>query len=197
MPALLSRKAPPQETFISALQRLLTDEFDQVYAQCGADSTDSQKACVLAMQELRQDVLRRLDAIHSAQRLRLACDVRVNQLPSDVLLRIFSFFSATELVLITHVCHYWRVLGLETASLWTRIELEGDCASALHELLPRSKAAPVDLRLVRYNAREWQAIPVLDAVLPHIDRVRQLSIQPSPRRTATLGSYSPMSVLSI
>ncbi|KAG1776192.1 hypothetical protein EV702DRAFT_355293 [Suillus placidus] len=53
-------------------------------------------------------------------------------------------------VLISHVCHHWRVVALNTPSLWTEIDvspLDSPPFERVQILLGRSKSLPIDIRI--------------------------------------------------
>ncbi|KAG2153006.1 uncharacterized protein EDB93DRAFT_236325 [Suillus bovinus] len=53
-------------------------------------------------------------------------------------------------VLISHVCHHWRVVALNTPSLWTEIDvspLDSPPFERVQTLLERSKSLPIDIRI--------------------------------------------------
>lgn len=53
-------------------------------------------------------------------------------------------------VLISHVCHHWRMVALNTPSLWTEIDvspLDSPPFERVQVLLERSKSLPIDIRI--------------------------------------------------
>ncbi|KAG2359640.1 hypothetical protein BDR07DRAFT_1414502 [Suillus spraguei] len=53
-------------------------------------------------------------------------------------------------VLISHVCHHWRMVALNTPSLWTEIDvspLDSPPFERVQILLERSKSLPIDIRI--------------------------------------------------
>ncbi|KAG2060616.1 hypothetical protein BDR06DRAFT_473600 [Suillus hirtellus] len=53
-------------------------------------------------------------------------------------------------VLISHVCHHWRVVALNTPSLWTEIDvspLDSPPFERVQTFLERSKSLPIDIRI--------------------------------------------------
>ncbi|TCD68955.1 hypothetical protein EIP91_009345 [Steccherinum ochraceum] len=81
----------------------------------------------------------------------------VGRLPPEILSKIFlhcrdvsdtAYFpsnSAYRWTFITHVCHYWREVGLSTPHLWSVIHLGCISRSFAEALVLRSKAAPLYL----------------------------------------------------
>ncbi|KAJ7581643.1 hypothetical protein C8J56DRAFT_957899, partial [Mycena floridula] len=89
-------------------------------------------------------------------------DCHINSLSSDVLGYIFQtgiwlekdehdnadFFHEFAL-LVSHVCHDWRVLALDLAHLWTRLYFRpGSALERCETYLERSKEAPLEIVLM-------------------------------------------------
>lgn len=179
-----------------ALMDLLASEFERVYALHGpyfddrsvcesrtvhmADRLISHTArhihSLNAMESLRQACLDYVATIHSQLRFRLSGNVRINQLPQDVLIHVFSVMSLDDVVRATHVCHAWRKLGLETATLWTNVVLVGPAVASATEILDRSKAAPVDIHLSQLSPAQWRVS--ITSLNCHMYKVRSLTIRP-------------------
>ncbi|CAA7269214.1 unnamed protein product [Cyclocybe aegerita] len=112
-------------------------------------------------------------------------------LPIDILSYIFQFPADLEghtreellvkyMVPITQVCHRWRTIAIETATLWTRVPL--GYLQWTEELLRRSKGAGIDVenRLIAGGqsiAGHPSEREALDCVFVNIGAVRRLSLR--------------------
>lgn len=102
----------------------------------------------------------------------------VNRLPPEILSRIFQDVShqfacyTPPIIVLTHVCRYWRKFLILTPGNWTTISSQSEGLMALS--LERSKAAPLSLSL-RMN--EIGDIPGFsDLIMPHIQKTKTLRI---------------------
>ena len=80
-----------------------------------------------------------------------------------------ALYLARDLVSVTHVCRFWRQAAINAPELWTDIPMIS--AEAVKVFLERSGELPlnVDLRLSSNH-------DVLDTVIPHTHRFRELSL---------------------
>jgi len=112
---------------------------------------------------------------------------QINRLPPEMLVAIFAHLSklkrdsishfVRDLVSVTHVCVSWRQVAINAPELWTEITMMGP--EMVKVFLERSRAVPlnVDLRLgseLKINT------DILEAVIPHTHRFRQLTVFAGP-----------------
>jgi hypothetical protein len=78
-------------------------------------------------------------------------------------------------VVVTHVCHLWREVALDTTLLWCHIDVLPPLQSWIPELLRRSKQSPLTVIL------EWSSHQLahdgLEQVRMHFGRVRELVLE--------------------
>ncbi|KAG8702801.1 hypothetical protein FRC09_004526, partial [Ceratobasidium sp. 395] len=131
-------------------------------------------------------------AINNSTRL-----ASVNRLPPEILASVFAFSKTYcvcddgfQMAGPTGVCVYWRQIALETANLWTHVDVGLQTPRELIELLlSRSKNLPIHAHIFNTepqektvtevdNARtEYPIRDMMMALEPHIQRVCTLSIQ--------------------
>ncbi|KZV99792.1 hypothetical protein EXIGLDRAFT_762254 [Exidia glandulosa HHB12029] len=130
------------------------------------------------MISLREAVLAHLDSVHNRLRLSIGCYARVNQLPVDVLLQVFAALSTKELVKATHVCYHWRHLALNTPTLWAAsLHVTTTRNDMLNDLLPRSAASPLDVRLEEPHGFSPTLRRALRLLNQHTHRMRSLELE--------------------
>ena len=76
-------------------------------------------------------------------------------------------------ITLTHVCHAWRAIALDTPRLWSRIVLTRP--DVTREVLARSKKAPlwVSANMSYMNGPQWD---ILDTIMQESSRLKELSI---------------------
>ncbi|KDQ51344.1 hypothetical protein JAAARDRAFT_532423 [Jaapia argillacea MUCL 33604] len=88
----------------------------------------------------------------------------IHRLPIEVVLEIFSIVAETWYprtvedvrpsvcwLALTHVCHYWRELALNTPTLWTTIDVDLRDLRWTRAFLERSQNTSLDLRIVSHE----------------------------------------------
>lgn len=151
-----------------------------------------------ARQALKADIDRRVQELVTLKR-RFNADVCAILLPDELLLEIFLYYLAWwkvtysnksffrsympkkghhGWVIITHVCHRWRVLALSAPLLWTDIKINRQ--SLTIAFLARSQQAPLSIQCrvsstdAMKNTRKYQ---VVKAALGQAPRIRSLHFQ--------------------
>ncbi|KAM5544208.1 hypothetical protein V8D89_001868 [Ganoderma adspersum] len=76
-------------------------------------------------------------------------------------------------ITLTHVCHSWRIIALETPRLWSRIYLTRP--DVTREVLARSKKAPLWVTANMSYVDEPQSV-LLDAIMKESLRLKELSV---------------------
>jgi F-box-like len=111
-----------------------------------------------------------------------------HRLPSDLLIAIFqevwrssrnyNRHSIPSPIVLSHVCRLWRDVALDAAALWTDIRIydgRADQIRPYYEMyFERSKSSLLDVSYHSYTAVNGTS--VISFVLPHISRVRRLTI---------------------
>ncbi|KDR80740.1 hypothetical protein GALMADRAFT_135857 [Galerina marginata CBS 339.88] len=105
--------------------------------------------------------------------------VPISRLPPELLCKIFDFttWNQTEgslhWIKVTHVCHEWRSIALNSPSLWINLPLQNARWSA--EMLSRSKMASL---VVDANPPSYRDFPLeaVSSALRHISRIIHLSL---------------------
>ncbi|KAF9257086.1 hypothetical protein L218DRAFT_991190 [Marasmius fiardii PR-910] len=82
----------------------------------------------------------------------------------------------------TQVCRQWRLIALNSASTWSLIDFSHP--SLTHEMILRSKAAPLDIEVTQHTLNPRTFIGLKEA-LSHIDRIRRLVLHASPSLSDT------------
>lgn len=104
--------------------------------------------------------------------------VPVAVIPPEVLAETFAYLPGAwhqpmdfEWLAVTHVCHHWREVALNTPRLWTRINLHKNL-DILQEYLARSKQAPLEVTGGGYNTHTCLLSPQICLVLSEIHRIQ-------------------------
>lgn len=86
---------------------------------------------------------------------------------------------------VTQVCRQWRTIALNSASIWSLIDFTNP--SFTHEMILRSKAAPLDIEVTEHFLNPRAFVGMKEA-FSHIDRIRRLVFYaaPSPYESQTL-----------
>ncbi|KAG7099963.1 hypothetical protein E1B28_001756 [Marasmius oreades] len=80
---------------------------------------------------------------------------------------------------VTQVCRQWRSIALDSASTWSLIDFSHH--SLTHEMILRSKAAPLDIEVMPDTLMPYHGmLDGLKEALSHIDRIRRLVLHTSP-----------------
>ena len=128
----------------------------------------------------------------------------INRLPPEMLAGIFVYLSRQEpdsagrkashsvqdLISVTHVCTLWRRAAITAPGLWTEITMMN--LEMTKAFLERSRAVPLNVDLRPSSGTELNTVR-LDMVIPHIHRLRQLSVHTLTRRdylTRALTSFT-------
>jgi len=112
---------------------------------------------------------------------------QIDQLPPEMLVAIFTHLSKQErdppghkalhfvqdLVSVTHVCRSWRQVAIAAPELWTEITMANP--DAVKAFLERSGAVPLNVGLRLGSGAKFDQ-DLLDAVIPHVHRLRQLAL---------------------
>ena len=119
----------------------------------------------------------------------------ISRIPNEILSRFFCDLRSNYIwvrhglkdwITVTHVCHAWREVALNTSLLWCHIEIlppvtkprAQDLVHAwIPELLRRSKQSPLTL-IIR-----WAPSPILKQLKMHFGRVRELVLYTSSDET--------------
>jgi len=112
---------------------------------------------------------------------------QINQLPPEMLVAIFVHLSKQErdstsyfvrdLISVTHVCVSWRQVAINAPELWTEITMANP--EVVKVFLERSRAVPLNVDLCLGSELDINS-DLLEAVIPHTHRLRQLSVLASP-----------------
>ncbi|KAF8597677.1 hypothetical protein BDV93DRAFT_562094 [Ceratobasidium sp. AG-I] len=123
----------------------------------------------------------------------------INKLPPEVLQQIFAALPLCvhnidnevplhigSIEVITEVCGYWRRMAINTACLWTHIDLTvGSNFHALYQrstnFFERSRGAPIHLHISDpsaggYSCYEPQVIALTKHIAPHLIRIQSLDV---------------------
>ncbi|TFK67220.1 hypothetical protein BDN72DRAFT_961198 [Pluteus cervinus] len=119
----------------------------------------------------------------------------INDLPPELLTRIFSNLthqiSSREWMSVTHVSRYWRVTALYSSALWSNILVD---TPYVKEWLKRSKSYPLSIQLDRSSHR---SLPVLQAALCELSRIRQLELTLTPSLWAAVSPHLKVAAPSL
>ena len=116
------------------------------------------------------------------------------RLPNKILCLIFEYYvpSVTRIyhshprlyepyqwIIITHVCHHWCEVALNRAQIWTRIWLDSSkpAVDLLQMFVTRSMQLP--LQLSARNVISWEHVDQFRCILPHLSRVKKLTLEAS------------------
>ncbi|KAI0757725.1 hypothetical protein C8Q80DRAFT_1265590 [Daedaleopsis nitida] len=103
----------------------------------------------------------------------------INRLYPEILAMIFANLrtptrSNDVLVSAMLVCHRWYSVALDTVSLWTEVDVTYQAKFNPKQLLARSKAAPIHLRLS--IDKEERDMSMLHWIVRHGHRIQQLAL---------------------
>ncbi|GJE96049.1 hypothetical protein PsYK624_122420 [Phanerochaete sordida] len=116
----------------------------------------------------------------------LNADLPVAQLPDDILLDIFKTYRADcyeletsaddpsryDWLRVAQVCHHWRLLFVNTSSMWSDVSFPCDPTLSAN-MLRRSGEAPLAIRWDRHTWTEDECNKIL---APQLHRVRHLEL---------------------
>lgn len=127
-------------------------------------------------------------------RRRLNALVAIARLPPEILSEIFicctdELQSGTRIT-ITHVCHFWREVALNTLGLWTKIDLSYSTTEAVRAYLARSKHA---LLKIAADAETDPPITSLRLAAQHWSQAESIRLSLSPLTYSTIATYLPSS----
>ncbi|KDR74974.1 hypothetical protein GALMADRAFT_518592 [Galerina marginata CBS 339.88] len=117
--------------------------------------------------------------------------VPISRVPPEVLCIIFLLVKSTsgaeneygrkplDWVKLTHVCHWWREVGLLTPFLWNVIDI--DYPRWADEMLTRSKENPLTVT-ADLSSKKDKSFQTLQRTLRHISRIRELNLGGVSRR---------------
>ncbi|PIL25214.1 hypothetical protein GSI_13103 [Ganoderma sinense ZZ0214-1] len=143
-----------------------------------------------ARKQLESEVAKHVDAIIDLKG-RINAMAPISKLPPELLSAIFTEVAITHYtgrpprsccgatllpykwITLTHVCHSWRAVALNTPRLWSRIVLTRP--DVTREVLARSKKAPLWVTANMSFMDEPQK-SLLDAIMRESSRVKELSI---------------------
>ncbi|EJD44668.1 hypothetical protein AURDEDRAFT_166154 [Auricularia subglabra TFB-10046 SS5] len=166
---------------------LLPDQADALFAYVSSvlngEALDM-KPCV----DVRHEVLNTIDAVlHITQRAIAACSELWNAhsaiLPPELLIACFEFLGFDDCLRVSGVSRHWRRVALSTPTLWSsfsapfnNLERNGK----LEELLHRSRAVPLSLKLRGNTDYSPETIRTHDTLRPHLTRLRALDCEKLP-----------------
>lgn len=113
----------------------------------------------------------------------------IHTLPPELLIRIFelgSFDDALFLIIISHVCHPWRMLVIHTHTLWRRLSFCSHGLRLWRERIARARGCSLDvtITLPQHHFPDMDALALqLHLLVPHISRARSFELR--------FSSYSP------
>ncbi|KDQ65015.1 hypothetical protein JAAARDRAFT_28678 [Jaapia argillacea MUCL 33604] len=115
----------------------------------------------------------------------------IARLPNEILTDIFHILASQPIqispfdpvrsplwVVVSHVCHRWRVVALSSPTLWGHILTP--FPEWVPEMLARSKQTPIVFEV----DRRFPGVAALDAIRPHFARIRALKLV-CPQRDLT------------
>lgn len=113
--------------------------------------------------------------------------MHIARLPTELLIDIFQYCAPhghkceniPTLINITHVCHAWRLIGLQTPQLWTTITLptKGFQAGYVEAALRRSRNAPLDVSFCYRSIAEMSPDGLITRrTLLEMHRIQHLSL---------------------
>ncbi|KZV99791.1 hypothetical protein EXIGLDRAFT_831181 [Exidia glandulosa HHB12029] len=141
----------PIHVLSDELRRALTTEVERLRCAPNVtlDPVEHHKSGLASMNAFRDAVLAHLAASQNDIRLTLSRDAaRINRLPDDVFIHIFAMMNLTDLIEATHVCYRWRLVALNTPTLWANsLTATGLRQSMVAELFDRARGAPAHVTL--------------------------------------------------
>ncbi|EJD44666.1 hypothetical protein AURDEDRAFT_184953 [Auricularia subglabra TFB-10046 SS5] len=130
----------------------------------------------------RHEVLHTIEAVLCVtQGAIAACSERWNVhtaiLPPELLIASFEFLGFDDCLRVSGVSRHWRRVALSTPTLWSSFTvpfniLEGK--GKLEEMLRRSQAVPLSVKLRGYHDYSPETTRTHDALRPHFPRLRAL-----------------------
>ncbi|TCD71959.1 Delta(24)-sterol C-methyltransferase [Steccherinum ochraceum] len=133
-------------------------------------------------------------------------DVPMTRLPPEILGHVFACYAETmqdydqsrsgqtryySWILVTHVCHHWRQVALNTPSLWGDIFISRipPSPTLLQEVIHRSKHTPLRVHAVIVSQNTVDAFRL---VVPEFDRVEKLRLSIVQHYFQTLSDQLPL-----
>ncbi|KAF8433045.1 hypothetical protein L210DRAFT_3486677 [Boletus edulis BED1] len=80
--------------------------------------------------------------------------------------------AAPSWVNVSYVCHHWRHVALNCATVWTYVFITSQRWT--EELLARSRQASLKIRISLFN--EFQFLNTVEKVMNHLDRIQELCV---------------------
>ncbi|TCD68967.1 hypothetical protein EIP91_009357 [Steccherinum ochraceum] len=113
----------------------------------------------------------------------------INRFPPEILAEVFRYCKdpldsnirlskrplSFRWIGITHVCHYWREVALDTSDLWSTIDLNNMADELREEFLARSKSAHLSIRANKTDTE--RGADVVLAALPLFGRARSIDLE--------------------
>ncbi|TCD68941.1 hypothetical protein EIP91_009331 [Steccherinum ochraceum] len=100
--------------------------------------------------------------------------------------------SPCQWTVIFRICHHWRSIALDTATLWNTIQLDNISTATRETFLARSKTAPLQLDAVGFD--DQRDTELLQIALPLLSRAHSIEFtlgEAAYATTSTLGLFPP------
>ncbi|TCD68959.1 hypothetical protein EIP91_009349 [Steccherinum ochraceum] len=157
-------------------------------------------------ESIDSEIALHLAAVISLRRRRNAL-LRAIRIPVEILAEIFLHCRAAwddrvwerfldPWVAITHVCHHWRSVALDTPTLWSDIYCRPSSLRQVEAFLSRTKNAALSLLGTEFSVAEFTAL--LTVVGPHLGHTRLIDLSvDDPMSVIPLPALAPPSSLQI
>ncbi|KAF8892278.1 hypothetical protein BD779DRAFT_104674 [Infundibulicybe gibba] len=135
-----------------------------------SQALEKQEAANAARRQIDQEIL--------TLKTRRNTIASINQLPLELLSKIFASCvirnTKSWVRNVTHICHHWRAVALDSPQLWSVINIDGNCATTWAEIMfRRSKMANLSITITRPSP---QVATIVGLVLGHPERIEALHI---------------------